>query len=117
MAIVTLLFLPLAFVCAQDIGHYKNIADTTSNDLIKLEAIDSLLKKSFQSDQDTFITYSYIYIDLAKKIDSFEFAARKAMNLQYPLTAYKNNPQKAIMVINGVLAHKYKIKDSILLGG
>jgi signal transduction histidine kinase len=98
-------------------GHYKKIADTASNDLIKLEAIDSLLKKSFKSDQETFINYSYIYIDLAKKIDSFEFAARKAMNLQYPLTAYKNNPQKAITVINGVLAHKYKIKDSFLLGG
>jgi signal transduction histidine kinase len=114
---VTLLFLPLAFLCAQEIGHYKNIADTTSNDLIKLEAIDSLLKKTFHSDQDTFITYSYIYIDLAKKIDSIELAARKAMNLQYPLTAFKNSPQKAIMVINGILAHKYKIKDSFLLGG
>ena len=114
------IFLLLLFstpLFAQDLIHYKNIADNTSDDVLRLEALDSVLSKSFGKDNDTFIDYSYIYIDLAKELDSIESAAKKAMNLQYPLTEYRNNPTKAINIINGILAHKYKIKDSFLLGG
>src|SRR5690606_28400417 len=53
----------------------------------------------------------------ALKLDSIEAAAKKAMNLQYPLTHYGNDPLNAITIINSVLARKYKIKDSLLLGG
>ena len=62
--------------------------------MLRLEALDSVLSKSFGKDNDTFIDYSYIYIDLAKELDSIESAAKKAMNLQYPLTEYRNNPEK-----------------------
>ncbi|MCT8339597.1 sensor histidine kinase [Flavobacteriaceae bacterium TK19130] len=86
--------------------------------LAKLQVIDSLLDKSFYAGEyDVFIPYSIEYIEMAKSIDSIEWAAKKAMNLQAPLSSYENDPIKAVRIIDGVLAHKYKIKDSFLLGG
>ncbi len=101
----------------QDISHYENIAATTSDTSVKLEAIDSILIRTFTTNPKSFISYSLEYISLAKEVDSIEWAAKKAMNLQYPLTNTANDPLKAITVINSVLARKYKIKDSLLLGG
>lgn len=101
----------------QDISHYEETVKTTDDEAERLVALDSILKRTFKTDPDTFITYSFQYITLAQTLDSVEAAARKAMNLQYPLTNYKNDPLKAITIINSVLARKYKIKDSLLLGG
>jgi len=97
--------------------YYRSIADTTHNKLLKLEALDSVISKSRNVDNDAFIVFSYQYINLAEELDSIEFAAKKAMNLQYVLTNYSNDPRKAITIIDEVLAYKYKIKDSFLLGG
>ena len=102
---------------AQDIVFYKNIIDTTTNSLLKLEAMDSVISKSVGNDNETFITFSQEYILLAKELDSIDKAAKKAMNLQKPLTEYKNDPTRAITIINSVLGEKYKMKDSFLLGG
>ncbi len=74
---------------SQDIQHYRSIADTTHNDLLKLEALDSVISKSRGTDNDSFIVFSIQYIKLAKEIDSIESAAKKAMNLQYILTTKK----------------------------
>ena len=102
---------------SQDIQYYRSIVDTTHNNILKLEALDSVISKSFRKDNDTFIVFSIQYISLAKKLDSIDLAAKKAMNLQYILTNSKNDPRKAVTIIDEVLAHKYKIKDSFLLGG
>jgi|TARA_R100000479_G_scaffold43446_1_gene19843 signal transduction histidine kinase len=101
----------------QDISFYKNKARTATSIPEKLEAIDSVLSKSYGVDNNVFVSYSNQYIELAKKVDSVELAAKKAMNLQTILSDYKNEPRRAIRIIDGVLAHKYKIKDSFLLGG
>lgn len=116
MVIVTLLLLFSDSLFSQDIEHYKRISDTTTDNSLKLAALDSVISKSFNIDKDTFIDYGFRYIELAKDIDSIEAAAKKAITMQSPLTAIKNNPEKAVLIINGVLAHKYKIKDSFLLG-
>ncbi len=101
----------------QDIKYYRSIADTSHDPIPKLIALDSVISKSFKKDDDTFIAFSIQYIKLAKEIDSIELAAKKAMNLQHILTAYKNDPRGAITIIDEVLANKYKIKDSFLLAG
>ncbi|QQX77819.1 MULTISPECIES: sensor histidine kinase [Aequorivita] len=101
----------------QNISYYEKIVNTTPNKLEKLTALDSLLKRTYSKDPGAFIKYSLQYIDLAQELDSIELAAKKAMNLQYPLTNYANDPLNAITVINSVLARKYKIEDSLLLGG
>lgn len=101
----------------QEISYYEEIVKTTNDKEKQLVALDSILKLTFKTDPEAFITYSLKYIELAQAMDSIEAAARKAMNLQYPLTNYKNDPLNAITIINSVLARKYKIKDSLLLGG
>ncbi len=72
--------------------------------------MDSVLSKSFGRDNDTFIVFSIQYINLAEDLDSIELAAKKAMNLEHILSVSKNDPRKAVTVIDRVLAHKYKIK-------
>ncbi len=102
---------------SQNIEYYRNITDTTHDPLQRLVALDSVISKSRNVDDDTFIVFSTQYIHLAKELDSIELAAKKAMNLQFVLTSKKNDPRRAITIINEVLANKYKIKDSFLLGG
>ena len=102
---------------SQNIQQYISIAETTQDTFLKLEALDSILSKSFRKDNDAFIQFSTQYIDLSLDIDSIKLAAKKAMNLQYTLTSYKNDPSKAVTIIDEVLVHKNKIKDSFLLGG
>lgn len=103
-------------VHGQDIRQFEKIVNTTKSKTHKLTALDSLLTRTFSTNQDAFIKYSINYIDLALEMDSVELAAKKAMNLQFPLTNYANDPLKAITIINSVLARKYKINDSLLLG-
>lgn len=107
---------PFSGYC-QDIPHYETIVNTTKDKSEKLTALDSLLKRTFSTNPEAFIKYSLVYINLAQELDSVEWAAKKAMNLQYPLTNYGNDPLNSITIINSVLARKYKIKDSLLLGG
>lgn len=80
-------------------------------------ALDSILVRTFSSAPQKFIKYSLQYIALAESLDSIEDAARKAMNLQRPLTNFSNDPAKAVEVINQIVLKKYKIRDSLLLGG
>lgn len=101
----------------QDLSHYQKIVTTTDDKAEKMSALDSILKRTFSTDPQAFIDYSLVYIHLAEEVDSIEAAARKAMNLQRPLTNYANDPTKAVGIINSVLARKEKIKDSLLLGG
>ena len=117
LIIAPLLFLFITSTTAQNLEDYIDLAESSSNNIEKLISLDSVLSKSFRTDPEVFIKYSLIYIDLAKELDSIEGAAKKAMNLQRVLVYTKKDPKKAIKIINGVLAHKYKIKDSFLLGG
>ncbi|HPE82260.1 MAG: sensor histidine kinase [Aequorivita sp.] len=118
---IVILFFIIAFSPAsgysQDIPHYEKKLASAKTKTERLTALDSLLSRTFFSDSDAFIKYSIQYISLAQEMDSIEDAARKAMNLQYPLTNYANDPLNAVTIINSVLARKYKIRDSLLLGG
>lgn len=111
----------ILFACqfgnCQDILHFKKILRSTEDNAKKLEVLDSLLIRTFNTNPQEFIDYSLQYIELAQSIDSIEDAARKAMNLQRPLSNYGSNPAEAVNVLNRVIARKYKIKDSLLLGG
>jgi len=105
------------FVFAQDVSFYKDAADKAESSNEKLIALDSVISKSFRVNNAVFVEYSLVYIELAKSLDSIHLAAKKAMNLQSILTNGNNDSKQAIKIINGVLAHKYKLKDSFLLAG
>lgn len=102
---------------SQYIDYYKTVLDTTNNKALKLSTLDSLLARTYTTNKDAFIKYSFQYIDLAQQMDSMEAAAKKAIKLQGPLTNYGNDPYKSIAIIDRILVRKYKIRDSILLGG
>lgn len=117
LAIVAMLFLFITSTTAQNLEEYISLVESSTNNVEKLISLDSVLSLSYRTDPDVFIKYSLIYIDLAKELDSIESAAKKAMNVQSVLIYTKNDPKKAVKIINGVLLQKNKIKDSFLLGG
>lgn len=115
------IFLVYLLVCGltmlgQDVEYYKQLSKSTSDAGQKLEYLDSVISKTRKTDIDTFLEYSLAYIELAKEVDSIEAAARKMINVHYSLSSIKNEPRKSLTLIDGILARKYKIKDSYLLG-
>ena len=89
--------------------------DTASSPQIKLVALDSILSKEGRKDLQQFINNSIAYIELAKELDSIKAAAKKMISLSYTLTSHANQPEKAVRMIDELLARKYKIKDSFLV--
>ena len=103
-------------VFAQDVDYYKQLASNSEGIAERMVAMDSVISKTRRADIDTFISYSLDYIELAKEIDSIEAAAKKMINVHYSLSSIKNEPRKALTIIDGILARKYKINDTYLLG-
>ncbi|MCB0456539.1 MAG: ATP-binding protein [Flavobacteriaceae bacterium] len=110
-------FLLLGTTCfSQDLEHYKKIFESTSSTTEKLVALDSILSIEGKGDIERFVENSERYIELAKEIDSIEAAAKKMIGLSYTLTSIVNQPEKVRRMIDELLARKYRIKDSFLLG-
>jgi len=102
---------------AQDITEFKNLLDSAETPQERLAALDSLSNPKMRAQNiDEFITYSLEYIELAKELDSIPSAAKKMINVSYTLTSVKNQPRQVLTLIDGLLARKYSIKDSRLLG-
>ncbi len=116
--IIVILILTLPFFgWAQDITFYKKLAQTASTDGERLVAMDSVVSKASKLDLDSFVKYSLEYIEFAKELDSINAAARKMIRVHHSLSVLKNDPRKALTIIDGILARKYKITSSYLLGG
>lgn len=101
---------------AQDIDAYKTLIENSEDPAEKLRAMDSIISLTRRVNVDTFAEYSLAYIELAKEMDSIEAAARKLINVSYTLTSIKNEPLKTLTLIDGILARKYRIKDSFIVG-
>ncbi len=115
---ILILFLLLSFTSkAQDIQYYIDLVETTSSRQERLVAMDSVVSKARETNLNTFVGYSLKYIELAKELDSIEAAARKMIDVHYSLSTVKNEPRQALTIIDGILARKYKINNSYLLGG
>lgn len=102
----------------QGFSDYKKIIETTSDQHQKLAAIDSILgiiwkERNFED----FISYSIDYIELAEQLEEYEQMAKKAMNVSHPLSSFKNEPAKAVELIDKVLKYEPKITESFLKGG
>ena len=117
MVLVVILCVFVLKTSAQEIANFKNIVETTQNPLEKLIALDSLCSKTRRDkDPEDFIAYSLQFIEIAKELDSIEAAAKKLVNVSYKLTSVKNQPRRTLTLVDGILARKYIIKDSFLLG-
>ncbi|QAA82505.1 hypothetical protein EI546_12595 [Aequorivita sp. H23M31] len=115
--LLLILFLYPRMGACQDLAQYEDIIKTTNDRGLKMAALDSLLIRTFSTNPKLFIQYSLQYIELAESMGNIEAAARKAMNLQRPLSNYSSNPTEAVNIIDNVLDKKDRIKDSLLLGG
>lgn len=82
----------------------------------RLIAMDSVISKSKGVSDSTLIEYSIRYIELAKELDSISLAARKTIGREFTNLLRQKDPIKLIRIIDGVLAHKYKLNNSYLIG-
>lgn len=101
---------------AQEDFYLEQRLRQETNPTNKLATLDSLISTYKTEDIDKYVNYSLQYIELAKSIDSIESAARKLINVGYSLTTIKNEPRTTLTLIDGILARKYKIRDSFLIG-
>lgn len=115
--VLLLLLMASTSLIGQDVDYYKALADSTQNQALRLEAMDSVLSLTRRTNPDVFSEYSIKYIELAKDLDSIELAGKKLINAAYTLTSIKKEPRKVITLIDGILARKYKINDSFVVGG
>ena len=102
---------------AQEQDPYEVQASIALDPLDRLEALDTLIYRNRRVDIDAFVKYSQQYIKTAKEIDSFEWAAKKMINLSYSLTSIKNDPNRTLEMIDSLLLNKQYINDGFLLGG
>lgn len=114
--LILLTYLLTLSAWSQGVDHYRNIYETNENIAVRMVALDSLISKTKGKQIDDFINYSLEYIALAKELDSAEAAAKKLINVHHSLSSIKNEPRKALTIIDGILARKYRISDSYLLG-
>ncbi|MEM7185675.1 MAG: sensor histidine kinase [Bacteroidota bacterium] len=101
---------------AQDVERYKTILANSQDPLEQLSTLDSLCSWTRRTNVDDFIKYSLQYIEIAKSVDSVEAAAKKLISVSYSLTTVKNQPRKALTLLDGLLARKYAIQDSAIIG-
>lgn len=105
-----------AITSAQEVERYKSILETSDDPIEQLNTLDSLCSWTRRSNVDDYIKYSLQYIEIAKTVDSIEAAAKKLISVSYSLTTVKNQPRKALTLLDGILARKYAIKDSSIIG-
>jgi len=107
----------IATAVAQDrLAHFETVVNTSEDPVERLHALDSLIGLTRNQDADQFTYYSLEYIELAKQLDSIEAAARKVIHVAHTFTKIKNQPETTLKLTNSLLARKYQIKDSFLLG-
>jgi len=113
-----ILFFSFYSFAQNDRGFYEKVLDTATNVEIQQATLDSLLVFSWKErDFDSFALHTETFMELAKSKQDYEQMAKKAMNAQFPLTNFKNNPEKAIELIEWVLPFENELEDSFLKGG
>ncbi len=115
-ALVILWSLFGAITSAQEVERYQSILETSDDPIEQLTALDSLCTLTRRKNVDDYIKYSLQYIDIAKEVDSIEAAAKKLISVSYSLTTIKNEPRKVLTLLDGLLARKYAIEDSTIIG-
>ncbi|PQB05205.1 ATP-binding protein [Aureitalea marina] len=116
IGLLILILLPFDII-GQDLEDYRKIYQQETDPQARLVALDSMISKSRRINRDSFAAYSLEYIDLAISLDSVELAGKKLINAAYTLTSIQNEPRKVVTLVDKLLARKYRIDDSFILGG
>ncbi|WP_103071242.1 ATP-binding protein [Aquimarina sediminis] len=86
------------------------LLDSISKEVYKMRASD------FEFYKQKYPKYSLEYIDLAKRLDSFDLAAFKTSKLTYYYLQMVGKPDSALAIVNTIIKDSNKIKNRINLG-
>lgn len=112
------IFLSLISRSQETFDYYKQIIEKTTDQHQKMAAIDSILGITWKARNfDDFINYTYEFVELAEQLGEYDQMAKKAMNAGHPLSSFKNEPNKAVELINNVIKYESELTDSFLKGG
>lgn len=118
LSLILFLFSGIYSHSQEDFGHYKEIIETTKDKQLKLAALDSILGITWRERNfNDFIDYTFAYVELAETLGEYEQLTKKAMNAAHPIATFRNDPQKAIELINKAINYESKLTDSFLKGG
>lgn len=117
-ALILLFFLfPILFYAQNNIDPFKAILDTTTNNHIKLQYLDSILYHINKDENvESYIHYSRRYIELAEDLEEYEKMTDKSIRVFYYINNIQNNKKQALTLIEKVQEYEDQIKDSFLLG-
>ena len=99
-----------------NIEEFKSIVDSTTNQQIKLQYLDSILKNISNEDAENYVPYSVQFIDLAEELEEYEKMANETVKVFYPLNSIQNKKDVALKLLENAQKYEDKIKDSFLLG-
>lgn len=112
---ITLWFFLFSIVFySQNIDSYKATIDSTNNDAIKLQYLDSILKNIDQNNNEDYINYSKQYIDLAKKLAEYAKASDKTISLSEKHMGTGNFDLAEITINNFLKTDSLHLKDSTI---
>lgn len=118
LSLILFLFSGIYSHSQEDFGYYKEIIETTKDKQLKLAALDSILGITWRERNfNDFIDYTFAYVELAETLGEYEQLTKKAMNAAHPIATFRNDPQKAIELINKAINYESKLTDSFLKGG
>ncbi|NAS32172.1 hypothetical protein GTQ40_14395 [Flavobacteriaceae bacterium R38] len=103
------------FLAQSDSITLKNIIDTTKNQDLKLQYLDSLAKIN-SDNTNAFVAYSKRYIQLAEKLGYYDKAIRKGNRIFYSINNLQNRRKEALRLIEHLQQYENQVKDSFLIG-
>ncbi len=106
----------IALYSQNSLEQFKSIVDSTKNQSIKFQYLDSILKNTSNEDAENYVPYAIQFIGLAEELKEYEKMANVTVKVFYPLNTIQNKKEDALKLLKNVQKYEEKIKDSFLLG-
>ncbi len=118
ISLITLVLCSLTLNAQQkfDIEYFKKVLDTTQNDQIKLEALDSLVNLTKNDETNEYVSFSEQFIDLTEQLEMYDRMIGCGVRL-YSTVRFKQKRRKdADALLDRIGKHLEKAKDSSVIG-
>lgn len=97
--------------------YYQAIIDTTSNNSLKLNTLDSLYNFYKKSNVERASFYGETYVNLAIDMKEYEKAIKRTIALFYGINIRLGQPERAMKLAEKAEAYLTETKNSYLIGG
>jgi len=102
---------------SKPVAYFQSIIDTTENETIKLNALDSISTFYDKTDRVKSVFYDEQYLTLALKLKRYDKAAESALRISSFYNNIQNDSKKSLDVVNRVLPFIDSLKRSRNKGG